>query len=939
MAKTNSKNDSQPIKSLDFISSIDEPEDTLFTKSQSSSSSGWWQTISIRWKAMVLAVAMGTLPTVALGMVAYWTATNSITEEITSVRKTLAVDLRNQVNLFMEERLKDIQIMSELDILTNPQLQTVVSPQDKAVALENIQATYDIYNSIAIFDLQGDVVAQTGIQPLGNHFDRGYIQAALQNDRAILSQPKISTTSGIYSVYAAAPVKNKVTGETIGVIRARIPVAAIAELLQDFVGSSDRYYLLNEEGTIFLDSAGKYVISTLSNNQTVTQKSVDDYEAVQIGQVFTAISPLLDSEVPLTIKSAMAQDNSEPQFIAFAPPSKADSVSDLNWQVLITTDSSKVFASQRKLQQVYTLGTMAIALLVGVIAYYLADLATRPILSAAKTVEEIGKGNLKVRTTTKGQDEVAQLGKNINLMAFQLEDFVQEQHFLAQQTNIIKQTVIDLGSALDKESVWKIAVNKARQGLRVEGVSYYRIQENKQNTIVAESELFGTISTVGKEIFESSFIEENILQQPTTSVFTFDNVTIAGLTPSQTEQLIEVSWISLGLVTIKQQEQTVGLLIAHRSLSNQPWEQLDKDFLEQIANQISFTLERLDFLQQQQDAQLREKEAKESLQARAFELLRQVDPFSQGDLTVRAKVTEDEIGTIADSYNAAIYSLQKLVTQVKTAANQVEQTAGTNQTVIEQLATNAINQAQSMAQTMQQIQSMSKSITNVSDSALMAQQVVSQTNETITLSDRNMNQAVTQINALQVTVQETEKKVRLLNESSQEISQVVNSISRFAAQTHLLALKASIEAARAGEQGKGFATIADEVRSLASQSATATTDIENIVAKIQLETNEVVTAMTQGTKQVNQGTELVRQTRQSLSQITTASQEINQLITAIAESAQGQSILSQQVSSNVAQVAVSAQTNSQSATQVSLEIEQLLSVANKLQTDIDQFKT
>ena len=82
-----------------------------------------------------------------------------------------------------------------------------------------------------------------------------------------------------------------------------------------------------------------------------------------------------------------------------------------------------------------------------------------------------------------------------------------------------------------------------------------------------------------------------------------------------------------------------------------------------------------------------------------------------------------------------------------------------------------------------------------------------------------------------------------------------------------MALKASIEAARAGAKGKGFAVIADEVRSLASQSAAATTEIDNLVTRIQLETNEVVQTMNAGKTQVAHGTELVRQTRQSLNEV------------------------------------------------------------------------
>ncbi|MEL7523012.1 MAG: methyl-accepting chemotaxis protein, partial [Cyanobacteria bacterium J06553_1] len=146
-----------------------------------------------------------------------------------------------------------------------------------------------------------------------------------------------------------------------------------------------------------------------------------------------------------------------------------------------------------------------------------------------------------------------------------------------------------------------------------------------------------------------------------------------------------------------------------------------------------------------------------------------------------------------------------------------------------------------------------------------------------------MNRTVAEIKAVQHTVTQTATKAEKLGESSQEISQAVSLIGRFAAQTHLLALKASIEAARAGEQGKGFAVIADEVRSLATQSAEATAEIETLVSKIQLETAEVVDAMHQGATQIASGSEIVQQTRQSLTQVNQVSSEISKLVSSITQ--------------------------------------------------------
>ncbi|NJO94389.1 MAG: chemotaxis protein, partial [Hydrococcus sp. RM1_1_31] len=171
-----------------------------------------------------------------------------------------------------------------------------------------------------------------------------------------------------------------------------------------------------------------------------------------------------------------------------------------------------------------------------------------------------------------------------------------------------------------------------------------------------------------------------------------------------------------------------------------------------------------------------------------------------------------------------------------------------------------------------------------------------------------------------------------------KISKVVNLIGRFAAQTHMLALKASIEAARAGDEGQGFAVIADEVRMLAAQSAEATAEIGNLVTSIQTETNEVANAMETGTTRVMVGTKLVEETRQSLTKIGEVNTQINQLVKAIAKAASEQSQASEVVSHTMTEVASISTKTSTEATQVSDSFQELLTVAQTLQKSVGQFK-
>jgi methyl-accepting chemotaxis protein PixJ len=215
---------------------------------------------------------------------------------------------------------------------------------------------------------------------------------------------------------------------------------------------------------------------------------------------------------------------------------------------------------------------------------------------------------------------------------------------------------------------------------------------------------------------------------------------------------------------------------------------------------------------------------------------------------------------------------------------------------------------------------------------------VQQANQTVREGDVAMNRTVDGILAIRETVAETSKRLKRLSESSQKVSRVVNLISNFTTQTQLLALNAAIEATRAGQYGRGFVVVADEVRSLARQSADATSEIEQLVQEIQAGTAEVSSAMETGIQQVAQGTGLVTDARESLNAIVEATAKISQFVEVITQGTQVQTQQFQSVAQTVNEVAAIANKTSEDSLEISTSFKELLAMAQNLQTSADQFK-
>jgi twitching motility protein PilJ len=329
---------------------------------------------------------------------------------------------------------------------------------------------------------------------------------------------------------------------------------------------------------------------------------------------------------------------------------------------------------------------------------------------------------------------------------------------------------------------------------------------------------------------------------------------------------------------------------------------------------------------------------KEDLQRQVIRLLDDVEGAARGDLTVQAEVTADVLGAVADSFNLTIQNLREIVVQVKEAARQVNMGSGESESFARSLSSDALEQAEQLAATLQSVQMMTDSIQRVAVNAREAEQVAQLASETAARGGEAVERTVSGILDIRETVAETTRKVKRLAESSQEISKIVALISQIASRTNLLALNASIEAARAGESGRGFAIVADEVRQLADRAAKASKEIEQIVLQIQSDTGSVMTAMEEGTQQVIQGTRLAEQAKRSLDDIIQVSTKIDGLVRSITANTEEQNETSRSVAQVMQSVELTAQETSQEAQKVSASLQNLVGVSRSLLTSVERFR-
>ena len=332
------------------------------------------------------------------------------------------------------------------------------------------------------------------------------------------------------------------------------------------------------------------------------------------------------------------------------------------------------------------------------------------------------------------------------------------------------------------------------------------------------------------------------------------------------------------------------------------------------------------------------KRQNEQNQGAILRLMNEMQNFAEGDLTVRATVSEDITGAVADSVNFAIEELRSLVSRITAAADQVTVASDSAQQTTVQMLSDNDKQSQEIKNTSAQVLGMARTINDVSSSATQSADVAKASLAAAEKGQQAVQDAISGMNDIRDQIQETAKRIKRLGESSQEIGEIVELISDITEQTNVLALNAAIQAASAGEAGRGFTVVAEEVQRLAERSGEATKQIGAIVKTIQTDTQDAVSAMEKSTQGVVEGAKLSDNAGQALAEIGDVSKKLAQLIETISRTTQTQAKAAGAVAVSMSNILGITEQATEGTKRTAQSVGQLATLARDLKSSVANFK-
>lgn len=313
---------------------------------------------------------------------------------------------------------------------------------------------------------------------------------------------------------------------------------------------------------------------------------------------------------------------------------------------------------------------------------------------------------------------------------------------------------------------------------------------------------------------------------------------------------------------------------------------------------------------------------------------------SEGDLTARLAITDkSEFSWIAASFNSFVKKIAETVNEINHSSEKLAAASAQLSAITSSAETGANQQQAETTHVVAAMEQMTTTVHEVARNTAEASLAASAADHDAVASKQIIQAAVQGIHLLATEVESAVEVIRALESDSSSIGSILSTIQGIAEQTNLLALNAAIEAARAGEQGRGFAVVADEVRTLASRTQNATFEIQKTIERLQARAQQASKTMEKGKKQASASVEQATSSGVAMENISVKIVHINDMNNQIASAAEEQSAVAKEISRNIHNINQVTQATSNGVRKSAQACQELLTLSSQLKISMAQFKT